>query len=120
MDTLKKGKKITVKFFLNRLLEAATNDKGQESYPLYIQVTYNRKNMQLKSKYSEYYYDLSEVKPGLMEFEEKVLRKIVTHEAGETKGEYDLKGLKRKYEVYSMSVHQAVEEYLKPNYDWPS
>lgn len=114
MDTLKKAKKITVKFFLNRLLESATNDKGRESYPLYIQVTYNRKNMQLKSKYAEYYYDLNEVKPGLMEFEEMVLRKIITHEAGETKGEYDLKGLKRKYEVYSFSLHQAVEQYLKP------
>jgi hypothetical protein len=114
MDTIKKGKKITVKFFLNRLLEAVTNEKGRESYPLYIQVTYNRKNMQLKSKYAEYYYDLKEVKPGLMEFEERILRKIITYEAARTKGEYDLKGLKRKYEVYSESVYQAIEEYLKP------
>ncbi|MBN8852769.1 MAG: hypothetical protein BGO55_03350 [Sphingobacteriales bacterium 50-39] len=114
MDTLKKAKKITVKFFLNQLLEPATNDKGKEAYPLYIQVTYNRKNMQLKSKYAEYYYDLKEVKPGLMEFEERILQKIVTHEKSETKGEYDLKGLKRKYEVYSLSIHEAVEDYLKP------
>jgi hypothetical protein len=114
MDTLKKGKKVTVKFFLNQLLEAVTNEKGRASYPLYIQVTYNRKNMQFKSKYAEYYYDLKEAKPGLMEFEERILRKIISYEAGRTKGEYDLKGLKRKYEVYSESVHQAVEGYLKP------
>jgi len=114
MDTLKKAKKITVKFFLNRVLESVTNEKGRASYPLYIQVTYNRKNMQLKSKYAGYYYDLKEVKPGLMEFEERILRKMITYESGQTKEEYDLKGLKRKYDIYSESVHEAVETYLKP------
>jgi len=114
METYRKPKKITIKFFLNQLLEPAINDKGKESYPLYIQITYNRKNMQLKSKYAEYYYSLSEVKPALMEFEEKVLRKIIFYEAAQTEDDYDLKGLKRKYDVYSYSIHQAVEDYLKP------
>jgi hypothetical protein len=113
MDTLKKAKKITIKFFLNQVLEPATNQKGKESYPLYIQVTYNRKNMQLRSRYADYYYSLDEVKPAMMEFEEKILCKIITHEAGMTEREYDLKGLRRKYDVYSFSIHQAVEEYLK-------
>jgi len=113
MDTLKKAKKITIKFFLNQVLEPATNQKGKEAYPLYIQVTYNRKNMQLRSRYSDYYYRLDEVKPTMMEFEEMVLRKIITYEIGEAKGEYDLKGLRRKYDVYSFSIHEAVEEYLK-------
>jgi len=114
METYRKPKKITIKFFLNQLLEPAINDKGKESYPLYIQITYNRKNMQLKSKYAEYYYNLSEVKPGLMDFEEKVLRKIITYEAAQTGEDYDLKGLKKKYDVYSYSIHQTIEDYLKP------
>jgi len=114
METYRKPKKITIKFFLNQLLEPAINDKGKESYPLYIQITYNRKNMQLKSKYAEYYYSLSEGKPALMEFEEKVLRKIIFHEAAHTEDDYDLKGLKRKYDVYSYSIHQVIEDYLKP------
>jgi hypothetical protein len=118
MKLIKKAKKITIKFFLNQLVEAVTDEKGRPSYPLYIQVTYNRKNMQLRSKYAEYYRDLKEVKPGLMDFEERVLRKIVAYEsstAEEKKTEaYDLKGLKRKYEVYSLSIEEALEHYLKP------
>jgi hypothetical protein len=114
METLKKEKKITVKFFLNQLVEPAMGEKKEKHYPLYIQVTYNRKNMQFKSKYSLYYKDLDTVKPGLMEFEEKVIRKIITHEVGLTKGEYDLKGLKRKYEVYSTSIMEVLEKHIKP------
>ncbi|MBN9382215.1 MAG: hypothetical protein J0H74_15710 [Chitinophagaceae bacterium] len=113
MDTLKKAKKITIKFFLNQVLEPATNQKGKKSYPLYIQVTYTRKNMQLRSRYSDYYYSLDEVKPYIMEFEERILRKIITHETDQAKGEYDLKGLRRKYDIYSFSIHEAVEVYLK-------
>ena len=111
---MKKDKKITVKFFLNKLLDAATGDKGQKYYPLYIQVTYNRKNMQLKSMYGEYYEKIEEVKKGLMEFEERMLCKVIRYESSQIKGNYDLKGLKRKYEVYSGSVAEALENYLKP------
>jgi len=111
---MKKDKKITVKFFLNKLLDATTGDKGQKYYPLYIQVTYNRKNMQLKSKYGEYYEKIEEVKKGLMEFEEKMLCKVIRYESSNIIGDYDLKGLKRKYEVYSGSVLETLENYLKP------
>lgn len=111
---MKKEKKITVKFFLNKLLDAATGDKGQKYYPLYIQVTYNRKNMQLKSKYGEYYEKIDDVKKGLMEFEEKMLCKVIRYESSHITDDYDLKGLKRKYEVYSGSVPEALENYLKP------
>jgi len=111
---MKKDKKITIKFYLNKLLDAATGDKGQKYYPLYIQVTYNRKNMQLKSMYGEYYQTLEEVKKGLVEFEEKMLCKVIRYESSHTTGDYDLKGLKRKYEVYSGSISEALENYLKP------
>jgi len=114
MKGSKKEKKITVKFFLNELVEPAVGERGQKHYPLYLQVTYNRKNMQFKSKYSEYYGTLEEVRPGLMQFEEKIIRSIIAYEAGKIKDEYDLKGLKRKYDVYSISLLEAVEKYLKP------
>ncbi len=109
-----KEKKITIKFFLNKLLEAATGDKGEKYYPLYIQVTYNRKNMQLKSKYGEYYKDIKEVRKELMQFEEMMLTKVIRYESTHTSSDYDLKGLKHKYEIYSGSVSQALEHYLKP------
>lgn len=109
-----KEKKITVKFFLNEAVEPLKGEERKSYYPLYVQVTYNRKNMQFKSKYSEYYDDLKDVKPSLLEFEERVIKSIVAYEAGKTKGEYDLKGLKKKYDVYSISILEALEHYLKP------
>ncbi|MGP8216609.1 MAG: hypothetical protein ACLQQ4_13665 [Bacteroidia bacterium] len=111
---MKKEKKITIKFFLNKLLEPATGDKGEKYYPLYIQVTYNRKNMQFKSKYGMYYGDLKEVKSGLMQFEERILRKAITYESNLSSSDYDLKGLKHKYEIYSTSILESLEKYLKP------
>ncbi len=114
MNSLQKQKKITVKFFLNEALEPVTGEKGQKQYPLYVQVTYNRKNMQFRSKYGLSYKNLKEVPSGLMVFEEKVLAKIIRHEVNESSVEYELKGLKRKYDVYSTSVYQMIEEHLKP------
>ena len=63
MKVVKKEKKITVKFFLNRKVEPATGDKGEKYYPLYLMITYNRKNMQFRSKYGMFYSDLNEVEP---------------------------------------------------------
>jgi hypothetical protein len=114
MKSIQKEKKITIKFFLNQLVEPVTGEKGQSYYPLYIQVTYNRKNMQFKSKYGLYYQDANEIEPALLQFEENTLRQIINYESGQTDAEYDLKGLKRKYEVYSTSVLDAVEQFLKP------
>lgn len=109
-----KEKKITVKFFLNQAVEPVKGEGRKRYYPLYVQVTYNRKNMQFKAKYSEYYEDLQEVKQSLLDFEERVIKRIVANEASKTKGEYDLKGLKKKYDVYSTSILEALEYYLKP------
>jgi hypothetical protein len=114
MKAVQKEKKITIKFFLNRLLEPVTGEKGGEYFPLYIQVTYNRKNMQFKSKYGLYYQQLEEVAPALLSFEEQTLRKIIQYEAAQTVNDYELKGLKHKYEIYSTSITEALENYLKP------
>lgn len=114
MQSSQREKKITVKFFLNEAVEPVSGEDKRQYHPLYLQVTYNRRNMQFRSKYGEYYPSLEEVKPTLMQFEERVVRAIVSHEAGKQKSEYDLKGLKRKYGVYSVSILEALEQYLKP------
>jgi hypothetical protein len=114
MQIAKREKKITVKFFLNEAVEPIMGESKKKHYPLYVQVTYNRKNMQFKSKYSEYYESLHGVKPSLLTFEEKVIKSVINYEIGKVKADYDLKGLKRKYEVYSVSILEAVEHYLKP------
>ncbi len=114
MSSSPKEKKITVKFFLNQTLEPATGERGKKLYPLYIQVTYNRKNTQFKSRYSLFYKNLKEVPTELTAFEEKLLTNIIRYEAKGNEEGYELKGLKRKYDVYSLSVYQALEAYLKP------
>ena len=114
MQSTKREKKITVKFFLNEAVEPVRGEGKKKCFPLYVQVTYNRKNMQFKSKYSEYYERLEEVKSSLLQFEERVIKSTVTYEAANVKEEYDLKGLKKKYEVYSTSILEALEHYLKP------
>lgn len=72
--------------------------------------------MQLKSMYGEYYADLKEVKPGLMEFEETIIRTLISFEISQAANpdSYELKGLRRKFEIYSTSVWQALELYMKP------
>jgi hypothetical protein len=114
MKTVRKPKKITVKFFLNRLLEPVVQEQKQAYYPLYIQITYNRKNMQFKSMYGEYYKDESELPQRLMDFEERVIHQIINYETAQTENDYELKGLKRKFEVYSTSIGHVLERYLKP------
>ena len=114
MSNSPKEKKITVKFFLNQALEPVRDERGRKLYPLYLQVTYNRKNMQCKSRYGLFYKTLKEVPSELMAFEEKLLKKIVRYEAIGNEEGYELKGLKRKYDLYSTSVYQALETYLKP------
>ncbi len=114
MSSLRKEKKITIKFFLNQALEPVTGERGKKLYPLYLQVTYNRKNMQFKSRYGLFYKNLKEVPAELTAFEEKLLTKIIRYEAKGAEESYELKGLKRKYDLYSISVYQALEAYLKP------
>jgi hypothetical protein len=116
-------KKVTVRFFLHRGVQAGsiTKEDGKETpvYPLYLYVTYNRKNMQFKSNYGMVYADLDDVEKtnrGLMAFEEKLITKIIRYETSLLPNEdiYDMKGLKDKYEVYATSVKKALEVYLTP------
>lgn len=112
---MKSQKKITIKPFLNQnLIPECTDGKGKDYYPLYLQVTYDRKNTQLRSKYGMYYETLNDAGLAkLIAFETKVLTKIIEFETSQSEGEYDLKGLKNKYTIYSTSVHYAVDEYLR-------
>ena len=112
---MKKQKKITIKPFLNQKLEPECSDQdGKTLYPLYIQVTYDRKNTQIRSKYGTYYDDLNDTMLlNLKEFESKILYKVIEYETRDINRPYDLKGLKNKYDVYSMSIHIVMDDYLK-------
>lgn len=119
-----KPRKITVRFFLQKKVqpqEASVNENGKETpaYPLYLYITYNRRNMQFKSNYGMFYTDMADVEDadrGLMAFEEKLITKVIRYEISllQNEDKYDMKGLKDKYEIYATSIHSALETYLKP------
>ena len=108
--------KITIKFFLNRNL-APMRQYGKSFYPLYVLTTFQRKSTQFKSKSEEYFEDFESLKkdrPDILEFEERILRKMVEYEVekvGEDK--FTLKGLSERYPYYATSIFIALETYLK-------
>lgn len=113
--------RITVKPFLNIHLKptgTVTFGNGIEkpAYPLYVAVTYKSRNMQFKSHYSKCYSDMNEVEKGLVEFEKRIVTKIIRFEVFIVSGkeEYDLKGLKERYEMYAQSLSTCLEKYLRP------
>lgn len=112
---MKKPKKITVKFFLNENLQPLKKEDG-EYHPLYTQITYDRKNTQIKCAYGWFYKTLNQVRedePYLLAFEERVLKRSVNYELSLRGDEFRLKGLGRKYENYCLSIHALFNSYLK-------
>ena len=116
--SMNKGPKITIKFFLKKSLPHGTDEKGNRLYPLYIMVTYKRKNTQIKSQYGEHYYtrmeDVEKFTKGVIPFEENILHKVMEYE-NEQAGEdnFSLVGLGKKYNYYTRSIYWAIETYIK-------
>jgi len=113
----KKSPKITIKFFLNKNVAPVQDDKERDYYPLYVMLIYNRKNTQIRSHFEDYVYTSLEAvekeSPGLMAFEEKMLRKLVEYiikYQGEE--EFSLNGISKKYEYLSISIFDAMDAYL--------
>lgn len=120
---MEKLKKITIKFFLNKNLHPVQLDYNGETpllgYPLYIQVTYNRNNSQFKSHYGGYYSDLAKIDEenfsgaGLLAFEENIVRKVIEHEIKKRGDKFDLKGINKKYDLFSTSIEVLLNSNLK-------
>jgi hypothetical protein len=115
-----KKKKITIKPFLNTYIEAVgteTDEKGsRDIYALYYKVTYDRRNTQLKSYYSTAGYSTLEdsIAKQIIPFEVKILTKIVDYETSlNPDREYQLSGLKIKYETYIESVDYTLDKFLR-------
>jgi len=92
--------------------------KKRKGYPLYLYITYNRKNMQFKSSHSMWYADMEDVErqsPGLMDREIKLINQIIRYEETLLKvdAEYVMKGFKERYDDYSVSIRDVLEKYLK-------
>lgn len=111
-----KPKKVTLKFFLNKAVQPLVDGK-EKRYPLYVLITYNRKNTMIRCKHGNYYKDFKEIDkvhyPGLLAFEERIIRKTISMEQTLQGAEFDMKGLHRKYEQYSKGIHEVLGQFLK-------
>ena len=115
-----KKKKITIKPFLNTYIDPVgteTNDKGtRDIYALYYKITYDRRNTQLKSYYTTGGYSTLEdsIAQQIIPFEVKILTKIVDYETSlNPDHEYQLSGLKTKYETCIESVFYTFDKFLR-------
>ena len=111
-----KPKKITVKFFVNKAVQPMIDGKAKR-YPLYVLVTYDRKNTMMRCHYGNYYKGLDEIDkvqyPGLLTMEEKIIRKTIDYEIVQRGNEFDLKGMYKKYELCCVGIHILLGRYLK-------
>lgn len=111
-----KPKKVTVKFFINKAVLPVIDGKTKR-YPLYVLITYDRKNTMMRCHYGQYYKDLNEVDkvhyPGLLVMEERIIRKTISYELAQKGSEFDLKGIYKKYDQYAIGIHVLLEKHLK-------
>ncbi len=110
--------KITVRYFLNQKVKPSRIPlvEGSDYYPLYIQVTFNRKNTQFRSLYNSTYVSLEDAfdKDGeKLDYEEELIRKMIEGEIKTEKEHFQLKGLKDRYMNYSREIAFSVDKYIR-------
>jgi len=110
--------KISVRFFLNINVNPKYEPLFGDTkfYPLYIQVTFRRKNTQFRSFYEQEYIRINDAfnrDHENLKYEEYIIKQIVQYEV-KTKGEkFQLKGLKVKYKIYTAKVDFIVKVFLR-------
>src|SRR5687767_11185523 len=104
--------KITIKHYLNTKLKG-TEENNVVLYPIYVQITYNRKNTNFSSEYDRKFSintNIDELKESLVignifKEEERVIRDIILYESSLRNETFDLKDLKNKYELFKKPIH---------------
>lgn len=111
-----KPKKVTVKFFVNQTVQPVIEGKTKR-YPLYVLITYDRKNTMIRCHYGQWYKDVKEIEklhyPGLLDMEERIIKKTIAFEMGQRGSDFDLKGISKKYDLYAIGIHTLLEKHLK-------
>jgi len=116
-------RKISVTFFLNKNVKpekymfspllSRTN-----RYPLYLQVTYNRKNTQFRSFYRSSFSSLEEAFSSEEEnehrkYEESLIKKVVEYEIMHLGKNFDLKGFNDRYLNYNEYIFNPIDKYFR-------
>ncbi len=92
--------------------------KEQEDWghPLYTQVTYDRKNTQIKCNYGGFYKSIGTVHKehaDLLRFEESIFKRCVLFQLQQRNEDFELRGLGEIYDNHSKSIPQLFNNYLK-------
>jgi hypothetical protein len=106
-----KEKKITVKPFLNKNIS-----QDGETFPLYFQITFQRKNTQIKSHFNKSYENLDEAlkkEKESIKFEQEMFQRVVDFEYKRHGNEFSLKKLKDKYEAYLVPLPTVISLRLR-------
>jgi len=116
-------KKITVAFFLNKNVRPDPYTRspllsGKELYPLYIQVTYNRRNTQFRSTYHKSYSNIKEIYSTKEEidhrkYEESLIKRVIEYEVMSQGKNFNLKGLNDRYLNYSANIFNPIDKYFR-------
>lgn len=109
------GKKLTVKFFLNKEVKGKRINVGPNTkYPLYIRVTYNRSSTKFIA--GNNWFDES-VEADLEEMPtlkgvKSAIEKIVEYEVKNASGKYKIVGLGDRMKTYSSNLSDAINQSL--------
>lgn len=118
---MKRTGKITVTFFINKNVKPEILHpmfSGGERFPLYIQVTYNRRNTQFRSFYRKCYSTLEEAfyceeDKEHRDYEESLIKKVVEYEVKHLAKDFRLKGLNDRYLNYSENIFNPIDKYFR-------
>jgi hypothetical protein len=111
---MKKEKKVSIRYFLNSKLGIEV--EGEEHNPLYLQVTFNRKNTQIKSAVNEYFFDMDSLKKKheeIIEFEKKQIELLVRYLYERDQENFSFKGFAEKLsDLYVRSLYDRYRDSL--------
>jgi len=120
---MKRDRKISVTFFLNKNVKP---DSGSvfpfqpeiKRYPLYLQVTYNRRNTQFRSFYRCHFAILEQAFASKEEkehrkYEESLIKKVIEYEIKHLGKDFQLKGISDRYLDYSDSIINSIDKYFR-------
>ncbi|MFN0049034.1 MAG: hypothetical protein ACKVOU_07940 [Cytophagales bacterium] len=105
--------KITIKPFVNKNL---TPLEASSKYPLYFQITFQRRNTQVKSHFNTFLETVEGIRGDefdILKFEMEILEKTVFHEYKKAGKAFTLHGIKEKYELNILSLTDVFEGHLK-------
>lgn len=131
---MKKPKKLTIKPYLNDNLSKVDGVDIQDTdvfkhdllfnynnvycsgFPLYFNVVYDRKNTKFKSKYGVYYETLDEIErvaPGLLSFEENIIKSVFNVRFKRESDFIDFKGFSLSYDVLAQDMTKLLDQHMK-------